>query len=190
MQFRRAYLTIRTARLKHGGYFRTKPDHRWFPVQGQQYFTVSRPGFVWNGSIRLAPLLWIEVRDRLLSGWGNMLVRFCSIFTMADASGAEIDQGASLRWLAEMVWFPYGFAGDSIRWEAIDERSARGTLMRAELTPWVGLFQRLPRVRWPAYALFRRSQVDFRDGEFSYARFEVTALEYNVTERFRCRQSR
>src|SRR3972149_6454784 len=30
---------------------------------------------------------------------------------------AEIDQGASLRWLAECVCFPYGFVGDSIQWE-------------------------------------------------------------------------
>ncbi len=207
---------IRTARLKHGGYFRVKPNQRWLPVRGRQYFTVSRPGFVWNASVRLAPLVWIEARDRLLSGGGNMLVRFCSAFTMADASGAEIDQGARLRWLAEMAWFPYGFVGDSIRWEAIDERSVRATLIqdgvpvsavfetdeegkfarlsgeryravgggKPVLTPWIGVYRdyrdfsglRVPssvEVMWV-----------LEDGEFSYVRFGVTALEYNVPHRF------
>jgi uncharacterized protein DUF6544 len=57
----------RTARLKHDGLFRTTPDQRRFRIEGEQYFTVARPGFVWNASIRLAPFLWIEARDRLVS---------------------------------------------------------------------------------------------------------------------------
>ena len=52
-----------------------------------------------------------------------------STFTIAGASGAEIDQGSKLRWLGEAVWFPYGFVGDQIQWEPIDERSAKATLL-------------------------------------------------------------
>jgi hypothetical protein len=127
-------LAIRTLRLKHDGFFRTKPNQRWLPIRGEQYFTVAKPGFVWDASVRLAPLLWIEARDRLLSGRGNMLVKVCSTFTIADASGPEIDQGASLRWLAEAMWFPYGFAGELIRWEPIDARSAAVTLVQDGLS--------------------------------------------------------
>jgi Family of unknown function (DUF6544) len=122
---------IRTARLKHGGFFRTKPGQRWMPIEGEQYFTAAEPGFVWNACIRPVPPLWIEARDRLLLGRGNMLVKLLSLLTIANASGPEIDQGASLRWLAENVWFPYAFVGDLIRWEAIDAHSFRATLPRS-----------------------------------------------------------
>src|SRR6185436_19203282 len=67
---------IRTAHLKHGGFFRTDPNQRWLPIQGEEYFTVAKPGFVWNATVRLAPLLWFAARDRLLAGQGNMLVKF------------------------------------------------------------------------------------------------------------------
>lgn len=207
---------IQTVRLKHNGFFRTRPGQRWFPVQGEEYFSVGKPGFVWTATIRPAPFLWIEARDRLLSGRGHMLVRFNSTFTIADASGKEIDQGALLRWLAEAVWFPYGFVGEGIRWEPIDDRSARATLLqgelpvsavvefdeegklvrirgdryrdvgggRAVLTPWIG--------RCTDYREFNGFRVpasveviwDLADGEFSYARFRVTTLEYNISMRF------
>lgn len=119
---------IRTVRLKHDGFFRTTPEQRWFPIEGEQYFTVARPGFVWNASIRPAPLVWIEARDRLVSGRGNMLVKLVSTFSIADAVGPEIDQGSRLRWLAECAWFPYAFVGVDVQWEQIDAHSARARL--------------------------------------------------------------
>src|SRR3990172_7691540 len=75
-----------------------------------------------------APLVWIEARDCLLSGRREMLIKVYSLFTIAEARSAEIDQAARLRWLAECVWFPYGFVGKAIQWDPIDERSARATL--------------------------------------------------------------
>jgi hypothetical protein len=124
---------IRTARLKHDGFFRTKPGQRWFAIRGEEYFTAGTPGFVWAAAIRPAPLVWIEARDRLLAGRGNMLVKFCSTFTIGDASGPEMDQGSGLRWLAEAIWFPYAFAGDRVQWEPVDDRSARVTLIDSGL---------------------------------------------------------
>jgi hypothetical protein len=120
---------IRTAHLKHDGFFRTRPSQRWLPIQGEEYFTVAEPGFVWHATVRPASLLWIEACDSLLAGRGNMLVKFISIFTIAGATGPEIDQGARLRWLGEMIWFPSAFAGERIRWEPINDRSARATLL-------------------------------------------------------------
>src|ERR1039458_260259 len=59
--------------------------------------SIDPPGFVWYARIRMLPLLWIEARDCLISGHGNMLVKFNSIFTLADAHGAGIDQGSQAR---------------------------------------------------------------------------------------------
>jgi hypothetical protein len=88
---------------------------------------------VWNATVRPAPLLWIEARDLMQSGHGNMLVKINSAITIADAKGPELDQGASLRWLGEAIWFPYAFVGDQVRWEAIDDHSARATLIQPGL---------------------------------------------------------
>lgn len=119
---------IRTARLRHGGFFRTSPAQGWWPIRGEQYFTTARPGFIWNARIRLGPLLWIDARDSLLHERGNMLVKALSAIPLANAGGAEIDQGATLRWLAESAWFPYALVSDCIQWAPIDDRSARATV--------------------------------------------------------------
>src|ERR1700745_1247492 len=41
----------RTARLKHDGFFRTKPNQKWLAIRGEEYFTVAVPGFVWNATV-------------------------------------------------------------------------------------------------------------------------------------------
>lgn len=124
---------IRTARLQHDGFFRTKPDQRWLPIDGEQYFTTAAPDFVWHATVRPLPLTWIEAHDCLVGGRGNMLVKLESIFPMADAAGPEIGKGASLHWLAESAWFPYALVGDAISWEPIDTRSARATIRNGGL---------------------------------------------------------
>ena len=207
---------IRTARLRHEGFFRTKPDQPWMPITGEQYFTAAAPGFVWAARVAAMPLVWIVARDCLLDGRGHMLVKVESIFTIADARGPEIDQGARLRWLVEAAWFPYAFAGDAIEWQPVDAHSARVTLrdqvlpvsavveidadgrlasLRAEryrdlgggkaaLSRWGG--------RYEAYRDFGGFRVptsvdvtwDLEEGPFTYARFRVTTIEYNVDERW------
>lgn len=62
-----------------------------------------------------------------------MLIKLLSLFTIANASGPKIDQGASLSWLGESAWFPYALVGDQVQWEAIDARSVRATLVSTHL---------------------------------------------------------
>lgn len=119
---------LRTVRLLHGGSFRTKPDGPWFPIEGEEYFTVGKPGFVWAARMEPSPALWIGARDEVIDGRGNMLVKIYSTFTIANAVGARIDEASRMRWLAEAIWFPSALAGKEIAWEAIDDRSARATL--------------------------------------------------------------
>jgi hypothetical protein len=206
---------IRTAYLRHDGFFRTKPHQRWMCIDGEQYFAVGIPGFVWNASVRAAPLVWIEARDCLLSGRGNMLVKLLSTVPIADARGAEIDQGASLRWLAECAWFPYAFVGDSIEWASIDAHRARATLRhdglpvsaivdvddegrlvelsahryadvghgRTELRPWMGRYDEYG--EFSGFRIPTSVEVSWQLGQdrFTYARFRIRTLEYNVTDR-------
>jgi hypothetical protein len=58
-----------------------------------------------------------------------MLVRVESTVTLADSRGPELDQGALLRLLGEMVWFPTVFRDERyVRWSPIDDRHASAML--------------------------------------------------------------
>ena len=120
---------VRTVRLRHGGTFRPKLDGAWLKIRGEEYFTADPPGFVWWGRVHVAPAVWIEARDRSVDGAGHMLVLAESTFTLADSAGSELDQGALLRLLGEMPWFPTAFLDARyVTWTAVDDRRARAAL--------------------------------------------------------------
>lgn len=120
---------VRSVRLRHGGAIRPALDKPWSAIRGEQYFSADPPGFVWWGRLPIAPGLRVEARDRSLAGEGNMLIRVASTWTIGDVSGPEMDQGALLRLLAEMVWFPTAFLdARHVGWTPIDDASARATL--------------------------------------------------------------
>lgn len=120
---------VRTVRLRHGGTFRPKLDGGWLSIRGEEYFAADPPGFVWWGRARVAPGFWVEARDRCLSGVGNMLVLAESTLTLGDSTGPEIDQGALLRVLGEMPWFPTAFLDDRyVTWASVDGRRAEAKL--------------------------------------------------------------
>ena len=120
---------IRSARMQHGGAIRTAPGGSWSPVHGTQLFVADSPGFVWWGRMKLAPGVWVDARDELVSGTASMNVTAESVFPLADVATPELDQGAALRVLGEMVLFPTSFRDARyVRWEAIDATKARGFL--------------------------------------------------------------
>jgi hypothetical protein len=120
---------VKTARLRHRGTLQLAPDARPSAIRGEQYFTADPPGFVWWGRIRLGPGLWIDGRDRSIDGVGNMYVRAVSTFTLADARGPELDEGALQRLLGELCWLPTALLdGRYVRWEPVDDATARAHL--------------------------------------------------------------
>jgi hypothetical protein len=123
-----------TVRLRQRGEFRTAPDRPWMPVVAEQYDSVDPPGFVWSVDARMMRVLPLAGRDRYADGHGHMLIKAASLFTVADGRGPEIDQGALLRYLGEIVWFPSGALADYISWQAIDDHSARATMSYAGVT--------------------------------------------------------
>jgi hypothetical protein len=123
---------VSTFRMTQSGQFFA--SGRWFAIEAEEYFTAGKPGFIWNASMRAAPLFEIDVSDHLLNGRGKMFVTIDSTFAIVDSPPSpEIDQSAQLRWLMELVWFPPAFVAEGIRWEAIDARSARASIAEARL---------------------------------------------------------
>lgn len=120
---------LRAVRLVHGGTFVPGVGKAPLPIHGEQYLTADPPGFVWWGRLRVAPGLRLEARDRSRRGAGNMWIVLASTFTLQDASGPELDQGALLRLLGELTWCPTALLdGRYVSWAPVDERRAHATL--------------------------------------------------------------
>lgn len=117
---------VRSVRLKQRGQMRTSPGGAWIPIEAAQYISVDPPGFVWLAKTRIIGVLPMWVRDKFAGGHGEMWIRPLGLITAGRSSGAEIDQGTMLRYLAEMAWFPTALLpGEHLHWESIDDRSAR-----------------------------------------------------------------
>lgn len=119
---------IQTVRLKQKGFFRPQENLSWMPMIAEQYYTINPPGFLWFGIVKSLPFLSISARDKFVDGHGNMLVKIQSFFTLTNASGEKLDQGALLRYLGEIMWFPTAWLSNYIHWQEIDNNSAEVTL--------------------------------------------------------------
>ena len=120
---------VRSVRMRHAGWFTTKLGAPPQPIDGEQWMVADPPGLVWWGRIRMFPGVWVEARDRVIGGIGNMHVKLESTATLADARGPEIDQSALLRLLGELVLLPSAYLDRRyVEWEALDDRRALARL--------------------------------------------------------------
>jgi len=134
---------IHLVHLRQRGEMLNKPGGPWLPVDSEQYFRTAEPGFIWIADVRMMPLLHLAGRDMYQDGRGRMVIKLASLLPVVNASGAETDQGTTLRWLAETVWFPSAALSPHITWEAVDSLSARATMSYGGVTA-AGLFTFTP----------------------------------------------
>lgn len=120
---------IRTIHLKQRGLLRSKPEGKWMPLEAEQHIVTNPPGFIWKAKIDAGYFLTINGRDKLEHGKGHMLIKAANTITVADSAGKEIDQGAMMRYLAEIMWFPTASLNKNIRWQYVNDTSARAVLL-------------------------------------------------------------
>ncbi len=122
---------IRSARITQTGQFRaSEAEDGWVPFKATEYFSSRPPAFVWDASIRMAPLMDARVRDGYVAGQGSMQGKLLALAPIMDEQGkAELNAGALQRYLAEAVWFPTALLPDEgVSWSAIDDNRALATL--------------------------------------------------------------
>jgi len=120
---------IVSVRLKQKGKMRTKPNSKWMPFTADQYFNVTNASFVWTTDVEAMLIVPMVGRDKLVNGKGAMLIKLAGLFPVVNESDNEnINQGAMLRYLAEVCWFPSAAISGNITWETIDETSAKAIL--------------------------------------------------------------
>lgn len=118
-------------RLTQQGDFRLGADKPWMPMRATQYYTTNPPGFLWDASMRMFPLISVTGRDRYTNGAGDIEMRVASLIPVARKSGGNLNSGALLRFLNETMWFPGALLLPNVAWAPIDDASARATLTDA-----------------------------------------------------------
>lgn len=197
------------ARIKHEGQFKTGIDKAWVNIKGEQYATTEKPGFIWKGITSK-----FTARDMYLSNQGRLIVTLFSIYNIVDEKGKEkYDMGEILRWLGESILYPTNLLpSERLKWFPIDSNTAKltfnysglslffkitfneiGEISEMEtkrymgdenLETWVikaSKYTELNNVRVPTEfnVLWRLEK-----GDFSYANFVITEVEYDVAEKF------
>ncbi len=195
-------------RLKHDGQFKTGLDKAWANIEGEQYFTTEKPGFVWKGNI-----FGGTARDMYLSDKGRLVVTILSLFTVVDGHGATFNEGELQRWVVEGVWFPTNLLpSERIEWSAIDSSTARLAFNYKEVsTSFLVTFNETGEItqietrrfmdgenketwlgRMADYEVINGITIPTKveviwkleKAEFSYAKFNVKQIEYDKPEKF------
>lgn len=200
---------IHSARMKHTGFFRTNLNKGWKAIKGEQYFTALSPGFIWRGKTSL-----FTATDSFIRHKGSLKVWLFSCVRIMSRSGAGIDEGELLRWLAETVWFPTSLLPNKyITWEPLNDSCAKlilnykskivsctvhfnehDEIYKIESTRF---FEKNRKEKWVGqlgryeyhnnfYIPTRVEAAWILDGtKRSYALFEITSIDYNLPLRFK-----
>ncbi len=106
-----------------------------------------------------------------------MLIKVAFTWTLGDASGEAMDQGALQRLLAEMAWFPTAFLDRRhVRWVGVGARRAEAWLTVEGHE--AGVFFDFDDEGLPVRVFADRYR-DVNGREQSYARFLVEKMEYD-----------
>lgn len=122
---------VAAARLEHAGTFNaSETGAQWKPFTSTQYVATQRPGFDWDGRIAMLPGLPVRVHDAYVAGEGILHATLMGLVTIAELRGSRaVAEGELMRYLAEAPWYPTALLpSQGVRWEAVDESSARATL--------------------------------------------------------------
>jgi hypothetical protein len=130
-------LVIAAASVDHEGTFNMGENaEQWKPFTSRQRVVTRRPGFVWDGRVVMLPGLAVHVHDAYVAGTGILHPAILGLFTLIDLRGeGDVAQGELMRFFAEAAWYPTALLpSQGVRWEAVDDRSARATLVDGTLS--------------------------------------------------------
>lgn len=121
---------ITTVRLKQIGFLRMGEEKKWLPFTAEQYFSLKEPGFIWQVKVKAAPFITLTGRDKFYKNQGSMIIKLCSLFNIVNITSdkKELVQGAMLRYLAEIMWFPQAAVNNYVSWQYLNEKAAIATM--------------------------------------------------------------
>jgi hypothetical protein len=128
---------ITAVTAQHQGTFNMRESaDNWKPFTSNQRVITMRPGFDWDARIWLAPGMPIFVHDAYIAGVGMLRGAIFGLIPVVDMAGTEaMARGELMRFFAEAAWYPTALLpSQGVRWDGIDEESARATLTDGSIT--------------------------------------------------------
>lgn len=102
----------------------------WVTFEASQHITAHPAGFDWSARMHMGRGLDVYVRDAYAHGEGRLRAALIGLIPLVNLHGTpDLAEGELMRYLAESVWLPTRLLpSQGVRWEAIDDASARATL--------------------------------------------------------------
>tara|TARA_R110002072_G_scaffold58432_10_gene149042 strand:+ start:720 stop:1832 length:1113 start_codon:yes stop_codon:yes gene_type:complete len=101
----------------------------WNYGKAEQYFTVQPPAFNWSITTQMNSILSVTGRDKFENGQGEMTIKLFSLIPVANSGNhKKVNQATLQRYLAELVWFPSASLSTYIKWDTLDDNSAKATM--------------------------------------------------------------
>ena len=198
---------ISYVRMTHSGQFKTGLGKNWINIQGEQYATTEKPGYIWKGTTSM-----FIAQDMYIKDEGRLIVSLFSLINIVDGKGEQYDQGELIRWLGESVLYPTNLLpSERLKWFPIDSQTAKlifnykglslffiitfneiGEVTQMEtkrymdkknLETWIiklAVYREINNIITPTAfeVLWRLPKADF-----SYAKFSLKKLEYNIAQK-------
>ena len=116
---------VRNYRLRFRGRIRSGPESGWMPFEAEQQSFADEPTRLFLMRARMFGLP-VEAFHRSIGGHATMQVTVAGLVTMVDARGDVMDRSEAVTLFNDMCLLAPGSLLDSgIRWESVDERTAR-----------------------------------------------------------------
>lgn len=123
--------------VEHAGTFNmSETGEQWRPFTSIQRVITKRPGFIWDGRIKMLPGLTVYVHDAYIAGEGILQASLLGLVSLASLRGTpEMASGELMRFFAEAAWYPTALLpSQGVQWEPVNDSSARATLTDGETT--------------------------------------------------------
>jgi hypothetical protein len=117
---------VRRVRATWRGRIRANPGSPWMPFTAEQYNVLEEPArFFFMDATRSH--LPVDVFHAFQRGAASMRVRLLSLVPLVNASGPEVTRAETVTLFNDLCLLaPAALVDPAIRWDPLDERSARG----------------------------------------------------------------
>ncbi len=171
---------IAAAAVEHQGSFNLgETADVWKPFTSRQRVVMQRPGFVWDGEIRMLPGLPVRVHDAYVAGEGVLHPAILGLFPLADLRGTGVlAQGELMRFYAEAAWYPTALLpSQGVRWTPVSDSAAQATVddggVAVSLTFTFGADSLIESVRAEARGRTEGGQMVMRPWEGRWSDYEI-----------------
>ncbi len=111
------------------GQMRSTPNGKWMNFESEQFSSLTTPSFIWKVKVDWMSIPFMNGRDRLLDGKGEMKIQLLSLINVVnEKDNPKINSGSAIRYLAELCWFPSAALNKNIHWTPIDTNFAKAIM--------------------------------------------------------------